>query len=89
VLQLALSPNGRTVCSAGDETLRFWTIFEPDEKDELETAMSLKFAGRIRQRKSAGSRASLRARPHVPARNGLIGKTSLSSHQMYPLGLLR
>jgi len=25
---MALSPDGTTVCSAGDETLRFWRVFE-------------------------------------------------------------
>ena len=33
VLHMAMSPDGTTVCSAsGDETLRFWKVFETEEK---------------------------------------------------------
>lgn len=34
VLHMAMSPDGATVCSAsGDETLRFWKVFETDDKN--------------------------------------------------------
>jgi len=31
VLHLAQSPDGTTLCSAGDETLRFWNVWQPAE----------------------------------------------------------
>jgi len=42
VLQLAISPDGQTVCSVGDETLRFWKIFDKpeDDEDEVEALLS-------------------------------------------------
>ena len=37
VLHTCLSPDGTTVCSAGDETLRFWRVFEtPFEMQKTE-----------------------------------------------------
>jgi cell division cycle protein 20 (cofactor of APC complex) len=35
VLHTAMSPDGSTVCSAAaDETLRFWRVWEPEQKKE-------------------------------------------------------
>ena len=47
VLYLALSPDGQTIVTgAGDETLRFWSVFQKskserrDDDDELTAAVS-------------------------------------------------
>eukprot|EP00792_Barthelona_sp_PAP020_P006118 TRINITY_DN2912_c1_g1_i1.p1 TRINITY_DN2912_c1_g1~~TRINITY_DN2912_c1_g1_i1.p1 ORF type:complete len:414 (-),score=86.05 TRINITY_DN2912_c1_g1_i1:44-1285(-) len=40
VLHLALAPNGETLCSAGDQTLRFWKCFEKQAQQGKESQSS-------------------------------------------------
>ena len=49
VLYLSLSPDGETIVTgAGDETLRFWNVFEKNRNDEPPSSVLLDAFSRLR-----------------------------------------
>jgi WD40 repeat protein len=79
VLQLALSPDGETVCSVGDESLRLWKIFEKPKQDDDDFSFF---------RRSSGRTLVSRASDALP-RSSPISKAPISYAYRSPVGLIR